>query len=228
MWQVGLNARGVALSLVCLTCVFITLWVGIGATAHKHYETPTPVRNSPLVLFFLLLTADTTRVSIGAGSALISQKNALPANTSGCGSHYLLRQFYTFHCTSGRRVSGRLTKRTSFVCGTLIGGLNTHRGGWHWECFCKPSPLSRVANSVHRYYQLPLGILPRRPSSQHSTVVTVPSPPCIIGGYFFHCLTVLPLRCHQCPPVSDHQTGTPPLPSPQATRRTGNATDFSR
>ena len=48
MWQVGLNARGVALSLVCLACVFITLWVAIGASVHKNYETPTPVRNSPL------------------------------------------------------------------------------------------------------------------------------------------------------------------------------------
>ncbi|KAI0276631.1 hypothetical protein BGY98DRAFT_1097988 [Russula aff. rugulosa BPL654] len=40
--QVGLNARGVALSLVCLTCVFITLWVAIGAGIHKDYATPTP------------------------------------------------------------------------------------------------------------------------------------------------------------------------------------------
>ncbi|KAI0276618.1 hypothetical protein BGY98DRAFT_934918 [Russula aff. rugulosa BPL654] len=40
--QVGLKARGVALSLVCLACVFITLWVAIGAGIHKNYETPTP------------------------------------------------------------------------------------------------------------------------------------------------------------------------------------------
>ena len=43
--QVGLNARGVAFSLVGLACVFITLWVAIGPGIHKHYETPTPVRN---------------------------------------------------------------------------------------------------------------------------------------------------------------------------------------
>ncbi|KAI0276639.1 hypothetical protein BGY98DRAFT_694141 [Russula aff. rugulosa BPL654] len=39
---VGLKARGVAFSLVCLACVFITLWVAIGAGIHKNYETPTP------------------------------------------------------------------------------------------------------------------------------------------------------------------------------------------
>jgi hypothetical protein len=54
VWQVGLNARGVALSLVCLACVFITLWVAIGASVHKNYETPTPVRNSPSTLSSLL------------------------------------------------------------------------------------------------------------------------------------------------------------------------------
>jgi hypothetical protein len=43
VWQVGLEARGVALSLVCLVCVFITLWVAIGAGNNKNYETPTPV-----------------------------------------------------------------------------------------------------------------------------------------------------------------------------------------
>ncbi|KAI0276662.1 hypothetical protein BGY98DRAFT_1187699 [Russula aff. rugulosa BPL654] len=42
VWQVGLNARGVALSLVCLACIFITLWVTIGAVVHNNYETPTP------------------------------------------------------------------------------------------------------------------------------------------------------------------------------------------
>ncbi|KAF8502220.1 hypothetical protein F5888DRAFT_1177482 [Russula emetica] len=40
--QVGLKARGVALSLVCLACIFIMLWVVIGADIHKNYETPTP------------------------------------------------------------------------------------------------------------------------------------------------------------------------------------------
>ncbi|KAF8502202.1 hypothetical protein F5888DRAFT_1608129 [Russula emetica] len=40
--QVGLKARGVAFSLVCLACVFITLWVAVGSGIHKNYETPTP------------------------------------------------------------------------------------------------------------------------------------------------------------------------------------------
>ncbi|KAF8497247.1 hypothetical protein F5888DRAFT_1613796 [Russula emetica] len=40
--QVGLKARGVALGLVCLACVFITLWAAIGPGIHKNYETPTP------------------------------------------------------------------------------------------------------------------------------------------------------------------------------------------
>jgi hypothetical protein len=133
---VGLNARGVALSLVCLACVFITLWVAIGPGIHKNYETPTPVRNSPF-LSYPFLSADTTRVSIGAGSALSTRENALVANTSGCGSHYLLRQSYMFRCISGRRVSGRLMKGTRFIGRTLIRGLNTLRGGQHWECFCK-------------------------------------------------------------------------------------------
>ncbi|KAN0107216.1 hypothetical protein V8E52_010418 [Russula decolorans] len=40
---VGLKApRGVALCLVCLACVFITLWATIGPRMHKNYETPTP------------------------------------------------------------------------------------------------------------------------------------------------------------------------------------------
>jgi len=42
LWRVGLEARGVALGLVGLACVFIALWVGIGASIHKNYEVPTP------------------------------------------------------------------------------------------------------------------------------------------------------------------------------------------
>jgi len=42
VFQVGLKARGVAFGLVCLSFVFITLWVAIGAGIHKNYETPTP------------------------------------------------------------------------------------------------------------------------------------------------------------------------------------------
>ena len=58
MLQVGLKARGVALSLVCLVCVFITLWVAIGAGIHNNYETPTPVRNPPFFfpIFSSMLT----------------------------------------------------------------------------------------------------------------------------------------------------------------------------
>ena len=85
--QVGLKALGVALGLVCLVCIFITLWVAIGAGVHKNYETPTPVRNLPSLFPSLSPTPDTTRVSIGAGSALSSREIALVANTSGCGSH---------------------------------------------------------------------------------------------------------------------------------------------
>jgi hypothetical protein len=61
VWQVGLKARGVALGMVCFTCVFITLWVAIGESIHKNYETPTPVRLLDPILFHSFLTADTTR-----------------------------------------------------------------------------------------------------------------------------------------------------------------------
>lgn len=53
LWEQGLEARGVAFGLVCLTCVFIALWVGIGAGHLKNYEAPTPVRYP--TLFFLAL-----------------------------------------------------------------------------------------------------------------------------------------------------------------------------
>jgi hypothetical protein len=148
--RVGLNARGVAFGLVCLTCVFVTLWVAIGAGTHKNYETPTPVRDFPFILSYYFLTADTTRVSIGAGSALNTQENALLVNTYGCGSHYLPPQYSTFHYITGRRVSGRSMKSTSFVGGVRIKGLNTHRGGRRWECFCEYIT-SRFVNSAHGY-----------------------------------------------------------------------------
>ena len=91
LWQVGLHARGVALGMVCLVCVFITLSVAIGAGIHKDYDAPTPVRLLNPVFFHLFLTADTTRVSIGAGSILSTWACALVMYSSGCGSHYLLR-----------------------------------------------------------------------------------------------------------------------------------------
>jgi hypothetical protein len=150
----------------------------------------------------------------------------LAANTSGCGSHYLLRQYYIFHCISGQRVSGRSTNTTSFIGGTLIRGLDTQRGGKNWECFCKPSLhhlSSREFRSQISIIKLPRGILPRHPSYLHNTVVTVRSPPppsCIVGGHVFRQLDVLPLRCHQCPPVPDYQTETP-LASSQGSRQGG-------
>ena len=75
MLQVGLKARGVALSLVCLACIFIVLWVAIGAGIHKNYETPTPVRNSPFV-FFLILSMLTL-----LGSVLVLDRPTVSART---------------------------------------------------------------------------------------------------------------------------------------------------
>ncbi len=72
MWQVGLRARGFALGLVCLACVFITLWVGIGGGIHKNYETPTPVRN--LTLFFPIISSLLTLL----GSVLVLDQPSVP------------------------------------------------------------------------------------------------------------------------------------------------------
>jgi hypothetical protein len=96
-----------------------------------------------VVLFHSFLIADTTRASIGAGSVPSTRAYALVVNTSGCGSHYLLRQYYIYHYISGRKVVCLLMKRggTSFTCRTPIRGLNTHSGELHWECFCKLAPL---------------------------------------------------------------------------------------
>ena len=75
MLQVGLKARGVAFSLVCLACVFITLWVAIGAGTHKNYETPTPVRN--LLLSFPILSS----LLILLGSGLVLDQPSVPGRT---------------------------------------------------------------------------------------------------------------------------------------------------
>ena len=58
MWEVGLEARGVALGLLGIACVFVILCVSIGAGVHKNYETPTPVCNLPLsfAILYSLLT----------------------------------------------------------------------------------------------------------------------------------------------------------------------------
>jgi hypothetical protein len=71
-------------------------------------------------------------------------------NPSGCGSHYLLQQCYTSRCISGRKVSGRSTKRTSFIGRIPIRGSDTKRDELHWECFCKQSSLARVVNRAYR------------------------------------------------------------------------------
>jgi len=42
LWGDDVQARGVALGMVFLACVFITLWVCIGPHHHNNYETPTP------------------------------------------------------------------------------------------------------------------------------------------------------------------------------------------
>ena len=68
--------------MVCLVCIFIALSVAIGAGVHKYYEMPTPVR---LLDYTLFLIADTTQVSIGAGSVLSSRACALLVNSCGCG-----------------------------------------------------------------------------------------------------------------------------------------------
>jgi hypothetical protein len=75
VWQVGLKARGVALSLVCLASIFIILWVAIGADTHKNYETPTPVRNSPL--FFPIPSSLLTL----PGSVLVLDQPSVPGRT---------------------------------------------------------------------------------------------------------------------------------------------------
>ncbi len=78
-----MKAHGVAVAvgLVCFACVFITLWVAIGAGIHKNYETPTPVRNSTLFIpiLFSLLTL--------IGSVLVLDQPSVPGRTSWWGIH---------------------------------------------------------------------------------------------------------------------------------------------
>jgi len=42
LWRVGLQARGFALGLVGIVCIFIALWVAVGNSIHKNYDIPTP------------------------------------------------------------------------------------------------------------------------------------------------------------------------------------------
>jgi O-antigen ligase len=88
--QIGLKARGVALSLVCLICVFITLWVAIGAGIHKNYETPTPVRNSPL--FFPILSSLLTLL----GSVLVLDQPSVPGRTPWWRIHLVVDRIICF------------------------------------------------------------------------------------------------------------------------------------
>jgi hypothetical protein len=79
--QVGLKARGVALSLVCLVCVFIMLWLAIGPRIHRNYETPTPVRNSPSL--FPILSSLLTLL----GSVLVLDQPSVPERTPWWRNH---------------------------------------------------------------------------------------------------------------------------------------------
>jgi hypothetical protein len=79
--QVGLKARGFALSLVCLACVFTVLWVAIGPRIHKNYETPTPVRNLPL--FFPILSSLLTLL----GLVLVLDQPSVPERTPWWRNH---------------------------------------------------------------------------------------------------------------------------------------------
>jgi hypothetical protein len=81
VFQVGLKTRGVALGLVCLVCVFTILWVAIGAGIHKNYETPTPVRNSPL--FFPTLSSLLTLL----GSVLVLDRPSILGRTQWWRNH---------------------------------------------------------------------------------------------------------------------------------------------
>jgi hypothetical protein len=77
VFPVGLEARGIAIALVCLTCIFIMVWVGvaIGVGIHKNYEMPTPVRNS--LLFFPIPSSPLTLL----GSVLVLDQPSVPGRT---------------------------------------------------------------------------------------------------------------------------------------------------
>jgi hypothetical protein len=87
---------------------------------------------------------------------------------------------------------------------------------------------SRESRSQIFGHQLPPGIRPCRPSSHCNMAGTVRPPPCIVGGFVFCFHDILPLRCHQCHPVPDYQTKTPPLLASRGSRRARNRTGISR
>ncbi len=90
MWKVGLKACGIAVGLVCLACVFITLWAAIGAGIHKNYETPTPVRNS--TLFFTILSSLFTLL----GSVLVLDQPSVPGRSPWWGIHLAVDHIICF------------------------------------------------------------------------------------------------------------------------------------
>ena len=79
----------------------MTLWVAVGAGIHKNYERPTPVRLLNPFIFHPILTADTPRVSIGAGSVLSTRANAL-VYTSRCGIAPALLHIRLYFWTESR------------------------------------------------------------------------------------------------------------------------------
>jgi len=87
VWKVGLKARGVAVGLVCLACVFIMLWVAIGENVHKKYETPTPVRNS--TLFFPILSSL-------LGSVLVLDQPSVPGRSPWWGKRVAVDRITCF------------------------------------------------------------------------------------------------------------------------------------
>ena len=90
MLQVGLRARGVAISLVFLTCVFATLWVAIGASTHKDYETPTPVI---FLLFFPILSSLLTPLV----SVLVLDQPSVPGRAPGWRIHLAVDRTICLH-----------------------------------------------------------------------------------------------------------------------------------
>jgi hypothetical protein len=126
VWHVGLKARGVAVGLVCLACVFITLWVAIGAGIHKNYETPTPVRNSTLFppIPSSLLTL--------LGSVLVLDQPSVPGRTHWWGIPLVVDRIIRFGNAihpavflGGRFLVGRQREQASLVGSRSEGRIHT-------------------------------------------------------------------------------------------------------
>ncbi|KAI0276635.1 hypothetical protein BGY98DRAFT_1097990 [Russula aff. rugulosa BPL654] len=129
VWQVGLKARGVALSLVCLACVFITLWVAIGAGIHK------------IMIRLHLIGAGSTLISSWANALgrirldvdrTICLGNTIRSTVFLGGGFWSIDEEYKFHWWSADQRVGYAQRRH-------IGNASvSHR-------------LSQVVNSAHRY-----------------------------------------------------------------------------